>query len=162
MSDSHSLSEIKVELGVGVAQVMTRYPSNRSAIMPALDLAQQKYGKVDGLIYQAVAELLDVPEIWVFDLGEKKRVARFEVPNLAAAFLGDMMGIEDDSFVESVLHWVVPSEGAHTIVVSEDDDPVLFVRNARAGAVVVLDANTGETRRFLSETGLAGPTLRVP
>jgi methylamine dehydrogenase heavy chain len=102
------------------------------------------------------------PEIWVFDLGEKKRVARFEVPNLTAAFLGDAMGIEDDSFVESVLHWVVPSEGAHTIVVSEDASPVLFVRNALAGAVAVLDANTGETRRFLSETGLAGPTLRVP
>ncbi|PCJ10683.1 MAG: NAD(P)H-dependent oxidoreductase subunit E [Rhodobacteraceae bacterium] len=47
---------------------MTRYPTRRSAIMPALDLAQQKYGGVDGTTYQAVAELLDVPEIWVFEV----------------------------------------------------------------------------------------------
>lgn len=68
MSDARSLSDIKSELAAQVQQVMTRYPTTRSAIMPALDLAQQKYGGVDGLTYQAVAELLDVPEIWVFEV----------------------------------------------------------------------------------------------
>lgn len=102
------------------------------------------------------------PEIWVFDLNERQRVARFEVPNLTAAFLADMMQVEPGSWTETALHWLVPSEGAHTIAVTRDDDPVLFVRNAMMGAVAVLDARTGATRRFLSETGLTGPTLRVP
>lgn len=68
MSDARSLADIKSDLAAQVQQVMTRYPTTRSAIMPALDLAQQKYGGVDGLTYQAVAELLDVPEIWVFEV----------------------------------------------------------------------------------------------
>lgn len=68
MSDVRSPSDIKRDLAPKVQQVMTRYPTPRSAIMPALDLAQQMYGTVDGTIYQAVAELLDVPEIWVFEV----------------------------------------------------------------------------------------------
>ncbi len=68
MSDARSLEDIKGDLAADVQQIMTRYPTSRSAIMPALDLAQQKYGGVDGTTYQAVAELLDVPEIWVFEV----------------------------------------------------------------------------------------------
>lgn len=68
MSDARSLDDIKTDLAADVQQIITRYPTNRSAIMPALDLAQQKYGGVDGSTYQAVAELLDVPEIWVFEV----------------------------------------------------------------------------------------------
>lgn len=101
-------------------------------------------------------------EIWVFDLAERQRVARFDVPNLTGAFLADSMGLEHGGWMETALLWLVPSEGAHTIAVSRDDEPVLFVRNAMMGAVAVLDARTGETRRFLHETGLTGPTLRVP
>jgi methylamine dehydrogenase heavy chain len=102
------------------------------------------------------------PEIWAFDLGEMKRVARFEVPNLTAAFLADMMKLEPGSFAASLLDWIVPSDGAHTLVVTRDSAPLLFARNAQMGAVAVIDAGSGETLRILTETGLAGPTLRVP
>ncbi len=102
------------------------------------------------------------PEIWVFDVTEKKRVARFEPPNLTAAFLSGMMRLEPGSFVESLMSWILPSDGVHTIVVSQDDAPLLFARNAQLGAVAVMDATTGETLRILTEAGLAGPTLRVP
>lgn len=102
------------------------------------------------------------PEVWVFDVTEKKRLARFELPNLTAAFLVGAAGVESGSFVETLMNWIIPSEGAHALVVSQDDDPLLFVRNAQLGAVAVIDAMTGETLRMLTETGLAGPTLRVP
>ena len=46
--------------------------------------------------------------------------------------------------------------------VSQDDEPLLFARLADMGAVAVMDARTGDTLRVLGETGLAGPTLRVP
>ena len=102
------------------------------------------------------------PKIWVFDVNEKTRVARFEPPNLAAAFLSGMMGLEPGSFVESLMSWILPSDGVHAIAVSQDDAPLLFARNAQLGAVAVMDATTGETLRILTEAGLAGPTLRVP
>lgn len=68
MSDARSLSDIKRDLAADVQQIMTRYPTHRSAIMPVLDLAQKTYGGVDGVTYQAVADLLEVPEIWVFEV----------------------------------------------------------------------------------------------
>lgn len=101
-------------------------------------------------------------EIWVFDLNEKRRVARFDPPNLTVAFLSAQIGVGPDGFLRTLLDWSLPPGGVHTLVVSQDDAPVLFARNALLGAVAVMDAETGETLRFLTEAGLAGPTLRVP
>lgn len=44
------------------------YPNRRSAIMPALYLAQENYGCLTGDVLEAVANALNVPEIWVFEL----------------------------------------------------------------------------------------------
>ncbi|MFY0312570.1 NADH-quinone oxidoreductase subunit NuoE [Leisingera sp. D0M16] len=68
MSDDRTVAGIKTALAAQVQEAAARYPANRSAIMPALELAQQKFGSVDGTTYQAIAELLDVPEIWVFEV----------------------------------------------------------------------------------------------
>jgi methylamine dehydrogenase heavy chain len=102
------------------------------------------------------------PEVWVYDLAEHTRVARFEAPNLTAAFLAPLAGVAPGTFTYRLMEWLLPVDGIHTIVVTGDDDPVLFVRNAERGAVAMLDARTGETRRILTDAGLAGPTLRVP
>ena len=51
-----------------LSEISTRYPTKRSAIMPALYLAQEKYGTIDGTAYQAISEILEVPEIWVFEV----------------------------------------------------------------------------------------------
>ena len=101
-------------------------------------------------------------EIWVIDLQQKKRVLRFPSPNLTAAFLGPFLDLEPGSFVEKLMTWVMPPGGVHALVVSQDEHPLLFARNAELGAVAVVDATTGKTLRFLTEVGLAGPTLRVP
>ena len=102
------------------------------------------------------------PEIWVYDIGAQQRVARIEAPNLTASFLASFMGVSPQSFTYRLLDWTLPSEGVHAIAVSQDASPLLFVRHATLGSVGVIDAMTGETLRFLTETGLAGPTLRVP
>jgi len=102
------------------------------------------------------------PEVWVWDMATQQRVSRFESPNLTAAFLGSFMGVTEDSFLHGVLNWVLPSGGIHTIAVSQDESPVLFVRNGMLGAVGVLDATNGNSLRSLTEAGLSGPTLRVP
>lgn len=101
------------------------------------------------------------PEVWVLDTEEKKRVARFEPPNMTAAFMAGIVGVEPGTFAYRAMEWLLPNDGVHTIAVTPDDEPVLFARNAELGAVAVMDARTGETLRVLSDVGLTGPTLRV-
>jgi methylamine dehydrogenase heavy chain len=101
------------------------------------------------------------PELWRFDLADGARSGRISVPNLAADFLGPLLEVEPDSLADTVLRWVVPNPGVHSIVISQDKDPVLFVRNAEMGVVGVIDPNTGEHLRSLTEAGLFGPTLGV-
>ena len=101
------------------------------------------------------------PEIWRFDLSSRERAGRIEVPNFAASFLAPMLELEADSFAESVLHWVVPRPGAHSIAVSQDAEPLLFVRHAEIGVVAVMDPESGEHVRTLEQAGLFGPTLGV-
>ena len=102
------------------------------------------------------------PEIWVYDLSRRTRVDRFKVPNLAGAFLGPLLGAEPGGFLDRLFRIVVPNQGAHTIAVTQDASPLLFVRNADVGVVGVLDARTGATLRMLGEAGFSGPTLEVP
>lgn len=68
MTASHSTAAIRDALADRVQEVTARYPTARSAIMPALELAQEEFGPLDGNAYQAIAGLLDVPEIWVFEV----------------------------------------------------------------------------------------------
>ena len=95
-------------------------------------------------------------EIWAYDLAERKRVARFELPNLTAAFLAGNTGMELEGFTGWLLQALLPDDGADII---QDDAPLLFARNSNRGAVAVLDARTGEHLRFLMETGLGGMRL---
>ena len=68
MTDDRTISSIRDDLTIAISEVRTRYPNARSAIMPALYLAQDKYGSLDGTVYQAIAEILDIPEIYVFEV----------------------------------------------------------------------------------------------
>jgi methylamine dehydrogenase heavy chain len=102
------------------------------------------------------------PEVWVFDLAERERVDRFEMPNFTAAFLGRTLGIGPDGFMGWLLESLLPDRGADTIAVSQDTAPLLFARSSALGVVAVLDARTGEHLRDLTEVGLAGMRLEVP
>ncbi len=51
-----------------IEEVAGRYPNRRSAIMPALYLAQAENAQLSGEVMQEVADVLDVPEIWVYEL----------------------------------------------------------------------------------------------
>lgn len=45
-----------------------RYPDQRSAIMPALLIAQKEHGYLPGPVLQEVAEILGVERVWVYEL----------------------------------------------------------------------------------------------
>ena len=100
--------------------------------------------------------------IWVYDRKTKHRIAEYEAPNVLVGFLRPQLGIERGGFAVSLLGWILPPPGIHTIAVTQDDEPLLFARNVDIGAVGVLDATTGEHLRDLEEVGLSGPTLVVP
>lgn len=59
---------VPMDLSEGIEKIAKRYPTRRSAIMPSLFLAQEKYAQLTGEVMREVAEILDVPEIWVFEV----------------------------------------------------------------------------------------------
>jgi methylamine dehydrogenase heavy chain len=99
------------------------------------------------------------PEVWVFDLAKQQRVARYALPNFIAADVAPRLGIERGGTFHRMLQSWTPSDGAHSLLVTQDAAPLLFVRNAEIGVVAVLDARSGEHLRNLDEAGIAGPTM---
>ncbi|MBZ7927474.1 NADH-quinone oxidoreductase subunit NuoE (plasmid) [Ensifer adhaerens] len=51
-----------------IKEAATRYPDQRSAIMPALLIAQREHGYLPGPVLEEVAEILGVERIWVYEL----------------------------------------------------------------------------------------------
>ncbi|MBL4874573.1 MAG: NAD(P)H-dependent oxidoreductase subunit E [Rhodobacteraceae bacterium] len=97
MTTDRNIASITAEMADEVKEVAKRYPSKRSAIMPALYLAQDKYGTVDEVVYQAISEMLDVPEIWVFEVASfysmynRKELGKYHIQfctNVSCMLLG--------------------------------------------------------------------------
>ncbi|RLB44819.1 MAG: hypothetical protein DRH30_00435 [Deltaproteobacteria bacterium] len=101
-------------------------------------------------------------EIWVYDVPARKKVTVFTAPSLIVAFLGPQAGFDAEGTFGKVLNFLLPNIGVHSIAVTQDSQPLLFVRNADLGAVGVLDAVSGEHLRDIDETGLSGALLVVP
>ncbi|MGB5811189.1 MAG: amine dehydrogenase large subunit [Polyangiales bacterium] len=101
-------------------------------------------------------------EVWVYDTVAQQRVATFSMPNELVAFIRPQIGFEAGGFTEWLLSKVLPNLGVHSVAVTQDDAPLLFVRHADLGAVGVLDAQTGAHLRDLDEVGLSGILLVVP
>lgn len=51
-----------------IEEAAARYPDQRSAIMPALLIAQREHGHLPGPLLEEVAEILGVERIWVYEL----------------------------------------------------------------------------------------------
>jgi hypothetical protein len=101
-------------------------------------------------------------EIWVYDLKKRERIQVIEAPPLLGVFLRRMAGIAPDSTLGWLLEYLLPSPGVHSVVVTRDRNPLLFVRHRETGAAGVYDALSGELLRYLDETGLGGALMAVP
>ncbi|CCM78209.1 NADH-quinone oxidoreductase subunit NuoE [Rhizobium mesoamericanum] len=51
-----------------IEEAAARYPDQRSAIMPALLIAQSEHGHLPGPVLEEVADILGVERIWVYEL----------------------------------------------------------------------------------------------
>lgn len=101
-------------------------------------------------------------EIWVYDIPKKAKLGAFDAPNLIPAFLGPQAGFDATGTVGKILGFLLPNLGVHSLAVTQDGAPLLFVRHADLGAVGVLDAQSGEHLRDIDEAGISGAILVVP
>ncbi len=100
--------------------------------------------------------------IWVYDVEQRKRVQEIAVPGLLPAFARPFLELERGGWGDWLLRKVAPNPGAHTIAVTQDAKPLLFVRHDEIGAVGVVDALSGTLLREIDEVGISGPLLIVP
>ena len=101
-------------------------------------------------------------EIWVYDVEKQARVDTFEIPALLPAFLRPVLGLEPGSLAYRALSFFTPSMGAHRVVVSQDDEPLLFLRHGEIGVIGVLDARDGRHLHTIEEAGMTGGEIRIP
>lgn len=80
-----------------IERAAARYPDRRSAIMPALLIAQKEQGYLPGPVLEEVADILGVERIWVYELAtfytlfHTKPVGRFHLQlcdNIACMLCG--------------------------------------------------------------------------
>ncbi len=57
-----------MDMRMRIEAVAARYPDQRSAIMPALYIAQKERGVLTGEVLEEVSEILGVERIWVYEL----------------------------------------------------------------------------------------------
>ncbi len=100
--------------------------------------------------------------IWVYDLATQKRVQEIAAPGLLPAFVRPLVEIERGSWGEWLLERLLPNPGLHSIAVTQDAQPLLFVRHDEIGAIGVLDGLSGARLRDIDEAGISGPQLVVP
>lgn len=100
-------------------------------------------------------------EIWVYDLESRTRIQKIELRNFLGAFLAQQIGMDGGALLW-LLERVVPSPGADSIAVSQDDEPRLFALSRNAGTVGVWDARSGSFLRYLANVGIAPGALQAP
>ncbi len=101
-------------------------------------------------------------EVWVYDVKARARVRTIQAASLLPAFLRPQMDVARGSWMDWLLGAVLPNPGVHSIAVTQDDAPLLFMRHGEIGAVGVYDATSGRHLRDLDEVGIAGAGIVVP
>lgn len=86
-----------MELREKIEEIARRYPDTRSAVMPALYLAQERYGYLTKEAMEEVAEVLNLPPVQVYEIAtfytmyNKKPVGRYHIQvctNVSCMLLG--------------------------------------------------------------------------
>lgn len=101
-------------------------------------------------------------QIWVYDRARQARVQVIEPASLLPAFLRPLLDVAPGGWADWLLGMVLPDPGVHSIAVTQDETPLLFVRHDEIGAVGVYDARAGGHVRDLEEVGITGPLIGVP
>lgn len=125
-------------------------------------------GRLYALMHQGPRDTHKDPgtEVWVYDLEDRKRIARLAMENPTVNFLADQakLGREraSDVLARTIMAAFLPNPGVERILVTQDDDPVLIASSGFPPTVTVYDAGSGEVRRDVSEPGLGFSLFFTP
>jgi methylamine dehydrogenase heavy chain len=105
-------------------------------------------------------------EVWVYDVGTRRRVQRISMLNPLASFVGQQIAASGREQLSRFGAWLIaraaPNAGVERILVTQDARPVLVASAAMPPTVTVHDAMTGAVLREISEPGLAASLLFAP
>jgi methylamine dehydrogenase heavy chain len=124
-------------------------------------------GRLYSLVHEGVAGSHKDPggAIWVYDISARRKTDELAAPSLVMPFIRPLLGLEVESVWYRLLSYALSqfgSPGVHSIVVTQDASPLLFVRNEDLGALGVLDATSGALLRDIEEIGISGSIMAVP
>jgi len=121
-------------------------------------------GRLYALVHQGPKDTHKDPgrEVWVYDLAARRRVQRIELGNPLAALVRAQAGIARGGAASWLLDALLPNPGAWSILVTQDESPVLVATAEGPSSVLVHDARTGALLREIGEAGLAPTLLFAP
>jgi methylamine dehydrogenase heavy chain len=99
-------------------------------------------------------------EVWVYDLGTRRRIRRIALENPLVSFIGQQASL--GRLARWMLGRVLPHPGVDRILVTQDERPVLVASASVPPTLTVYEATTGAVLRDVSEPGLAGSLLFAP
>jgi methylamine dehydrogenase heavy chain len=121
-------------------------------------------GRLYALVHQGAVDTHKEPgrEVWVWDATTHARLLRIPVVSPGASFLGAQGGMDPASWSRWALDRMVPNTGANSILVTQDEQPVLVVAATVPPTITIHDAMTGSVRREIPEVGVALSLLFAP
>ncbi|HYB98405.1 MAG TPA: amine dehydrogenase large subunit [Candidatus Limnocylindrales bacterium] len=125
-------------------------------------------GRLFALMHQGPRDTHKDPgtEVWVYDMATQRRTARLELPSPLVTFVAEQSKLGHESTIDRFTRWLLgaalPNPGIERILVTQDEDPVLIVSSGYPPTISVLDADTGELRREISEPGIGFSLLFAP
>ncbi len=128
-------------------------------------------GRLFALMHQGPRDTHKHPgtEVWVYDLEERKRTRRIEVPNPVVSFIADQAKfgpVETQGLgarvTRAVLGATLPNPGVERIIVTQGDQPLLITSSGFPPTITVHDADSGKVRTEISEPGLGFSLFFTP
>lgn len=128
-------------------------------------------GRLFALMHQGPRDTHKDPgtEVWVYDMEERKRTRRIEVPSPLVSFVADQAKLGPASeaglgarAARALLSATLPNPGVERIIVTQGDQPLLITSSGFPPTITVHDADSGNVRTEISEPGLGFSLFFTP
>jgi len=125
-------------------------------------------GRLYALVHQGGPDTHKEPgkELWVYDLGQRRRVQRIELRSPGITYLGESIdpGARLVWPLGALFEWVLSLAGFDTglVAVTQDERPLLVTASDFSGSLAVHDALSGDFLRRLAPGNMTTLALQVP
>lgn len=127
-------------------------------------------GRLYSLVHQGPEHTHKEPgtELWIYDLGTRRRVERRALRHPGIAFLSETVEFGRDwpwplnGLWDWMLDHVVPNPGIHGVVVTRDAEPLLVTGSQMGGSLAVYDARSGALLRRVASGNFTTHVIQAP